>query len=69
VTFSKRYSETGGGRFVDRVLYQGGLDEEALRLDGTWSITRIEHEPGDFFMMREKPEADELEVEREAEIV
>jgi len=35
----------------------------------TAQISDIEHEPGDFFMMREKPEADELEVEREAEIV
>ncbi len=69
VTFSKRYVDTGGGRFLDRVLYQGGLDEEGTRVDGTWSITRIEHEPGDFFMMREKPKADEKEVEQEIEIV
>lgn len=68
VTFSKRYSDTGGGRFIDRILYEGGLNDDATRIDGSWVIARVPEGPGEFFMMREKPKAKEVEVEREAEI-
>jgi len=69
VTFSKRYSDTGGGRYLDRIVYEGGLNEDNTRMDGTWMILRGLTRPGAFFMMREKPGAREVDVEREAEIV
>lgn len=69
ITFSKRYSDTGGGRFVDRILYEGGVNDDATRIDGNWMIPRITHSPGAFFMMREKPQKQEEERTRTTETV
>jgi hypothetical protein len=69
ITFSKRYSDTGGGLYVDRIIYQGGLNEDTTRIDGFWHIPRLEGFSGAFFMMREKPKPKEVARPREAEVL
>ncbi len=68
VTFSKRYANSGGGRFIDRIIYSGGLNEDASRIDGTWTISRLAHAPGAFFMQRDTPDAVEQHQKQQGKI-
>lgn len=68
VTFSKRYSDSGGGRFIERVIYEGLLNEDGTRIDGEWSIHKPHAISGAFFMMREPPLKADAEHEAELEL-